>query len=1015
VKPTIDAQTLAPLWAVAEADPDAEIRLAALDAASRLPLNHDGWRQYAACVRTIIVSEPAGSPARRTALSLAVRAPLLSVRHHLRTMAARSDDRDRDAVAEALDAARDPARIGPLLKQARSDRGESFEKLAAMRVEDEGLTPADIPPLPGGAVADAPLWRALLLARLGDFAALDAIYEGADPEPELFWGSPWTAYNAIAAMQPVPSRMRTHLLDAAERLGNSERGRMAQLIAWAATGVADAQGSPIEPLEATDSADIRVAPPPSPELVKQAAAATTKLPSRLFEGTLSAGEIDVLVHLPPKRFATLLTATVAEANKRARALPPDAPANMMLGNEVIRVIPSAAPTAHWPVAELVLEHVTTARPALDDEQMAWLIARDRPAQLIDKMMRVLGTERPAAQRVRLLKLLGSAADHQAGRGAAPARGAGPTGTEPPTTASLIDDMPRAAARAAPEEPEERRVHAQIRHDGRSRRTFVAGADNVIRCWIGVPEPERAAVASTAIPQVAIPPEGLKLTVELYWGDQTDRKELVLPAERSARTGDCDLRLHVPDDERHVSAALVFRFRGRVFEVVHVEAFALAAGAEESADHTVRVRVQVSRREVIDLPESRAFDAVVIWGSDDSRSAPDAPAPSPSLRVFGGEGGKGYDLRDAGAAIKWLNDKLFATEKSLVRRRAAQTGTDEVLDAADAELLGLLRDMARNGANLYNELRDQGFDDPGERIQLLNMQPDSYVPLEFVYDRGYPADNARLCDGWLAALTGESGKCPTCSGVEIPKDQRHWVPVICPLGFWSLQKIIERLDGDGHPSAPRRDRLHLPIIDTTVFASSHRVPEEERQTTWQALRHSFQSPVLAHDWEEWKEAVKQHPSLLVVLPHHEVKDPLDCLQIGDEQLPAERGQLSRGQLTEIYVNPDRQHPGPIMLLLGCRTAASIEGGYVHLARRFQRHTSIVVGTLAEILGRHAAPVARELVTQLVAVNDPEADFGSIMRRVRRRMLAKGYVMALCLVALGDAQWRLTPRPPSATPV
>jgi hypothetical protein len=31
-------------------------------------------------------------------------------------------------------------------------------------------------------------------------------------------------------------------------------------------------------------------------------------------------------------------------------------------------------------------------------------------------------------------------------------------------------------------------------------------------------------------------------------------------------------------------------------------------------------------------------------------------------------------------------------------------------------------------------------------------------------------------------------------------------------------------------------------------------------------------------------------------------------------------------------------------------------------------------------------------------------------VRRRMLARGYLMALCLIALGDAQWRLTPRGP-----
>ncbi len=92
--------------------------------------------------------------------------------------------------------------------------------------------------------------------------------------------------------------------------------------------------------------------------------------------------------------------------------------------------------------------------------------------------------------------------------------------------------------------------------------------------------------------------------------------------------------------------------------------------------------------------------------------------------------------------------------------------------------------------------------------------------------------------------------------------------------------------------------------------------------------------------------------------------------------------------------------------------------MQLVREFQKlKTAIVLGTLAQILGRHAAPLARELVTQLLEVNDPDADFGTLMRRVRRRMLARGYLLALCLVALGDAEWRLTPasRPSAGAPL
>jgi hypothetical protein len=156
-------------------------------------------------------------------------------------------------------------------------------------------------------------------------------------------------------------------------------------------------------------------------------------------------------------------------------------------------------------------------------------------------------------------------------------------------------------------------------------------------------------------------------------------------------------------------------------------------------------------------------------------------------------------------------------------------------------------------------------------------------------------------------------------------------------------------------------------------------------------------------------------LLVVLPHHGVQSALDYLEIGDEALDEDLGKLSHAQITPQFINPDRRDPGPIVLLLGCQTGAQSDTGYVGITRRIQQqHASIVLGTLAQILGRHAAPLARELVAQLTAVDDPTADFGTIMRLVRCRMLARGYLMAMCLVALGDAEWRLSKRPTVIAP-
>jgi len=263
------------------------------------------------------------------------------------------------------------------------------------------------------------------------------------------------------------------------------------------------------------------------------------------------------------------------------------------------------------------------------------------------------------------------------------------------------------------------------------------------------------------------------------------------------------------------------------------------------------------------------------------------------------------------------------------------------------------------------------------------------------------------------LLSDVDECPVCSQQVLTDEQRTWTETICPLGFWSLQKILERLDPETpytQITAPSGDRPDLPAISDVLFASSHKVKAKDREKVWKLLTSNFSKPNQADDWQQWKQILNEsHPPLLLLIPHNDTEAGLDYLEIGDKGLDHHKGRLSRGQLTNHYVNPQGIEPGPIVLILGCRTGAQTEVGYVHLTRRFQMlHTSIVVGTLAQVLGRHAAPVASEFVAQLVAVNDTKLDFGTIMRRVRRRMFANGFLMSLCLVALGDADWHLTPR-------
>jgi hypothetical protein len=67
---------------------------------------------------------------------------------------------------------------------------------------------------------------------------------------------------------------------------------------------------------------------------------------------------------------------------------------------------------------------------------------------------------------------------------------------------------------------------------------------------------------------------------------------------------------------------------------------------------------------------------------------------------------------------------------------------------------------------------------------------------------------------------------------------------------------------------------------------------------------------------------------------------------------------------------------------------------------------VLGTIAEVLGRHAAPVAEQLVRDLYqAIGLGPVRFGEVMVRLRRTLLARGTPMVLTLAAFGDADWFL----------
>lgn len=113
-----------------------------------------------------------------------------------------------------------------------------------------------------------------------------------------------------------------------------------------------------------------------------------------------------------------------------------------------------------------------------------------------------------------------------------------------------------------------------------------------------------------------------------------------------------------------------------------------------------------------------------------------------------------------------------------------------------------------------------------------------------------------------------------------------------------------------------------------------------------------------------------------------------------------------KVTPEEVGGEEGKPGPVVFLLGCRTAESELLPYQNFARSFQlNNASIVVATLATVFGEHAAPVANEFIARLLDASNAGKAFGEVLRDVRLAMFSHGYLMALALVAFGNADWIL----------
>ena len=317
----------------------------------------------------------------------------------------------------------------------------------------------------------------------------------------------------------------------------------------------------------------------------------------------------------------------------------------------------------------------------------------------------------------------------------------------------------------------------------------------------------------------------------------------------------------------------------------------------------------------------------------------------------------------------------------------------------------VRTLAIQGWNLRDRILGGQSPSPKEvpQVEVISDSSSSFVPVEFFYDGAQPASDAKLC-----AKFGKADKAE-CDGCKAKRDRKK----VCPSGFWGFNRVIGRQirtpdqsELVGPSPGPGEENPELPKLDQVLIAASDVVEEGRpglKLRTVDSVRKLVGSTTPVETWAAWSHAVtRASPPLLVLLPHNvpPAGGLMPALEIGDGD------QRRVDEIRADSVKRANAAP-PVVLLLGCDTAAS-EIGFQDFVERFREAgAAVVVGTIAPVFGALAAPMAARFVQQLVSPRKGET-FGMLMRRARRALLRQNNVTALAVAAFGDPDWLLSGR-------
>jgi hypothetical protein len=156
-----------------------------------------------------------------------------------------------------------------------------------------------------------------------------------------------------------------------------------------------------------------------------------------------------------------------------------------------------------------------------------------------------------------------------------------------------------------------------------------------------------------------------------------------------------------------------------------------------------------------------------------------------------------------------------------------------------------------------------------------------------------------------------------------------------------------------------------------------------------------------NWRDWRTAVKQtNPQLLVVLGHTDQAQSEVRVEIGKESL------LSQPDISNRELGTPH-NPAPVLLLFACDSAVSgdvfgaLPGTFIY------KGAAAVVASLTKFKGQHAADACVAVSSALYGSAGEEGlTLGTALTRARRDLVARGLLVGLLLVAVGEIDVNLT---------